>query len=148
MQPPTPVVEDGNNQEPHEQGGLDLELPELVEPFPKAGDSYKAHARVAHKSLLTGAFHAEGRHVAGLFLPDAHRHGLRALGQAGRRAGTGRAGSTASSPSPVSLEGRDFDLLSEYIGEHRIRWVRERGHRAFGEESGTVITDITITPLE
>ena len=130
-----------------EADGLDLALPEVLDPLPLAGDSYKASSRAANKPLLTVYFLLKDSSVRGFAyqtfdsidrLPSATPGGGPVV--VARFAGL--------NPSEVRLEGRDLGTLMDHIGQHRILWVRERGQRAFGEDSGTVVTAITITPLE
>ena len=126
--------------------GLDMALPEMLDPLPLASDAYKASSRAANKPLLTVYFVLKDSSVRGFSyetfdsidrLPSATPGGGPAV--VVRFAGL--------TPSEVRLEGRDLGTLFDQIGQHRILWIRERGQRDFREESGTVVTGITITPL-
>ncbi len=52
-------------------------------------------------------------------------------------------------PTEVMISGRIIDRLYDYIGQHRVPWVRELPpKRDFREAGETVITGISIKTLE
>lgn len=128
--------------------GLDLNLPDVLDPLPKPGDPYKAHARVSNKQLLTLSFVLkDGITVRGFTygnfdsidrLPGGTTDGgpvivLRFAGLA---------------PSEVKIAGRNLNTLYAYLSQHRIVWVREQAvERDYLDESAPVVSSIVITPL-
>ena len=147
MRPPTEAAEDSGHQpQPREADGLDMDLPEVLDPFPKPDDPYKAHARVSNKPLLLIRFFLKDGTSRGFAYPTLS--GVDGLHSA--KAGGGPVivmRFNDITPVEVYLEGTAFDLLSEYIAEHRIRWVRERSGREFLSESAAIITGITFKAL-
>jgi hypothetical protein len=130
-----------------EQGELDLALPDVLDPLPKAGDPYRAHSRAGNKPLLTVSFllrdatSSRGFSYATFdsidLLPSPTPSGgpvivIRFAGLA---------------PTEIRIEGRNLSTLHAYLGEHRVAWVRERGGRDFLEESAAVVSGITMTAL-
>ena len=142
--PPVPEVE----AQPRDQGGLDLELPEVLDPLPKPGDPYKAHARAINKSVLTVSFLLKDGTTSRGFsyatfdsidrLPSSH---------AGRRAGhrhpVRRAcshGNHDRGPQPQPA------LCLSQPGPRRVG-ARAGAGREFIEDAATLVTGVTITPL-
>lgn len=130
-----------------EPGELDLALPEVFDPLPKAGDPYKAHARASNKPVLTvGFLLRDGTTSRGFsyatfdsidLLPSPAPSGGPVI--VVRFAGL--------APTEIRIEGRNLSLLYAYLGQHRVAWVRERGGRDFLEDSATVVSGITMTAL-
>jgi len=131
-----------------EAGGLDMALPDALDPLPKASDPYQAHARVANKPLLTLSFLLkDGTTVRGFTYAN--------FDSIDRLAGDAPGGGpvivmrfAGLAPTEVRIEGRNLNTLYAYLSQHRIFWVRERGSgRDFLGESDPVVSGISITPL-
>ena len=131
-----------------EADGLDMDLPDGLDPLPKSGDPYQAHARVANKPLLTLSFLLkDGTTVRGFTYAN--------FDSIDRLAGDTPGGGpvivmrfAGLAPTEVRIEGRNLNTLYAYLSQHRIIWVRERGSgRDFLGESDPVINGITLTKL-
>jgi hypothetical protein len=125
---------------PGDAGSIEDALPPMDElaPLPKPGDPYKAYSRPANQMLPTlhlikgdgqifsfpYSCRVEGPHM--LSLPEAPGKGAVIVMRF-----------SASVPVEVMLAGIRVDELHNYLGDHRIRWVREL-------PPGKVVTDAKI----
>lgn len=145
---PEPIESTGNASPSREPGDVDMDLPEAIDPLPKAGDPYKAHSRAANKPVLMVSFvlkdgtTSRGYSFANFDsidrLPSPTPGGgpvivIRFAGLV---------------PTEIRIEGRNLSTLYAYLSQHRVAWLRERGGRDFLDESATVVTGITITTLK
>ena len=125
----------------------DVPGPDKIIPLPRQGDPYKAYARPVREvptlRLLLTSVPARGFSYVNLDtidLLDGDEPGecpvivLRFSGL---------------TPVEIRIEGRNLDVLYDYLGYHRISWIRElpakRDYKTAGE---AVVTRITITPVQ
>ena len=118
------------------------------DPFPVAGDAYRAHSRLGNKpELMLGLRLASG-------LPQAFAYGdLRHVGfeASGQPGGHPALVLAFLGVGTVRLEGRRLDTLFEAIRRQRVAWLWERPKgKDFlaGGDGGVVITAITVTRAE
>lgn len=126
-------------------------LPSLdqLSALPQPGDPYKAYSRASNRPLPTlflvkadGTFwsypyscRVEGPHL------------VRADDAAGNLVVVLRFSGLAG--IEVTLAGRRLEQLTNYLGHHRIAWVRELARGKLGvDEGGPVVTGITVRELE
>ena len=120
-----------------------------VPPLPRPGDPYKAYARPAGRAVPTlFCIMADGT-IWGF--PYANRAEGPHLVPAGD-AGKGRAivlQFSGIGPVEIRLNGRRLDQLHNYLGHHRMVWVREfpKG-RVMADPDAPAITGIDIIRLE
>lgn len=117
---------------------------EELDPLPRPGDAYVAHARPSNKPVITlhclmGDASCRGfawANYDGIDLVPAKEPGggpVLVLRFAGREL------------VDVVIEGRNLQRLYAYLGQNRIGWIRELpAGRDFREDGTTVITQITI----
>ena len=118
------------------------------DPFPAAGDAYKAHSRPGNKpELMLGLRLASG-------LPQAFAYGdLRHIGYeaSGQPGGSPAVVLAFPGVGTVRLEGRRLDTLFEAFRRQRLAWLWERPKgKDFlaGGDASVVITAITVTRAE
>lgn len=116
--------------------------------LPGPGDAYKAHARPDNKALLMLRFLLKDSTVEGFAYSDLRRIRLLPADKAG------------GGPmlvllfveaviSEVLIEGRHLDTLHNYLGYHRIAWVRELPQgKMLADKVAAVITGITVRQVE
>lgn len=140
-QPEVPVAEPPGE-------GMDLALPEVLDPLPGAGDAYVAHARAANKPLLSVTFLLrDGTNSKG-FAYSTYDSIDRVPGKMPGE-GPGIVIRFAGHvPTEVTLEGRNLNTLYSLFSQHRVAWVRERGERDFITTQETVVTRITFNKWE
>ena len=117
-------------------------------PLPLPSADYQAYARATNKPALTLHF----------LLADATREGFSSVDL--RRVRFLAADKPGGGPrvvlrfveavvTEVTIEGRNLDTLYDYIGQHRVTWIRELPpRRDFVEAKATVITRVTIQTLD
>jgi hypothetical protein len=129
--------------------GLDLNLPDVLDPLPKPGDPYKAHARAANKPLLSLLFvQKDGVSVRGFSYGN-----LDTIDRLpGDKPGSGPVlvlRFTGLTPTEVRLSGRNLATLFVYLSQHRVAWLRElQADRDFSDDAVAVVSGMSINPLE
>ncbi len=122
---------------------------ENLAPLPKPGDAYKAYSRPANQMLptlhlLSGdgqvwsypySCLVEGPHM--LFLPDNPGKGAVIVMRF-----------AASVSVEVVMTGLRLDELHNYLGDHRVRWVRELSNgKLMGDNTLPVVKSIVVRPV-
>ncbi len=122
---------------------------EKLAPLPMPGDAYKAYSRPSHQMLPT----------LYLMLADGSKRGFPYSGRIegphlvpDDDPGKGNViviRFSASKMIEVQIRGRHLDELHHYLGDHRMRWVRELPKGKFVNEAGAaVVTSIGIGVIE
>lgn len=117
------------------------------DPFPGAGDAYRAHSRIGNKpELMLGLRLASGRRKAFAY-GDLRYVEDEESGQPG---GHPALVLTFLGVGTVRLEGRNLDTLLNALCRQRIGWLWERpkGRDFMGDDGSVVITGITVTRAE
>jgi hypothetical protein len=129
--------------------GLDLNLPDVLDPLPKPGDPYKAHARAANKPVLSLLLvQKDGVSVRGFSYGN-----LDTIDRLpGEKPDSGPVlvlRFTGLTPTEVRLSGRNLATLFIYLSQHRVAWVREQqAERDFSDEAVAVVGGISIKPID
>ncbi len=114
-------------------------------PLPGPGDAYKAHARPDNKALLTLRFLLRNSAVEGFSYSDLRR--IRLLPS--DKPGGGPVLVLRFIDEEVRIEGRHLDAMHNYLGYHRIAWVRELPPgKMLGEGMAAAVTGISIRQVE
>lgn len=121
---------------------------ERLPPLPGPGDPYKAYARPANQMLPTLVLLLADASVKAFSYNNLDTLDLLPA----KDAGDGPVMVLRFSgivATEIVLTGRDLDELYNYLGFHRVAWIRERSpSRHFLSEMETVITGIRIKKLE
>ena len=146
--PASPAEVPGNATEPPDTGGLEKDLPEILDPLPNAGDRYlQAYARASNKPLLTVSFLMKDGITARGFSYSTYECIDRLPSP---KAGDGPAivvRFDGHVTVDVRIEGRNLSKLYGLISEHRTAWVRElAGDDPLGD-TDTVVTGIKVIPV-
>lgn len=117
-------------------------------PLPQPGDGYKAHARPDNKALLTLRFLLKDSAVEGFSYSDLRR--IRLLPS--DKPGGGPVlvlRFVEAVIVEVRIEGRHLEAMHNYLGYHRIAWVRELPPgKMLGDGMAAAVTGISIRQVE
>lgn len=134
--------------EPAPEGDETPVSPEMLAPLPRAGDPYKAHARLANGPLLSIFFLGKGQLPDGFSYSNLERVRMAAPDVTG-------VGPmlmlrfTGSETTEVRVEGRNMLGLCDLIGRHLIHWLREHPTgRDDGNDQAVFIRSITPRVIE
>ena len=146
--PASPAGEPGKETQPPDTGGLEKDLPEILDPLPNAGDPYlQAYARASNKPLPTVSFVLKDGITARGFSYSTYECIDRLPSP---KPGDGPAivvRFAGHVTVDVRIEGRNLSKLYGLISEHRTAWVRELAGRDFLGDTDTVVTSIKVIPV-
>ena len=118
-----------------------------LSPLPGPGDPYKAFARPSHQ-MLTTLFVIRGDEKRGFPFGDLDGPDM-LPGESANQGPVIVMRFARIFPTEVILIGRNLDELYNYLGDHRIRWVRclPEG-KMIKDRDVPVITEIVVRPLK
>ena len=142
MRPPEPAA-----PEPEVLAEQPLPAMDQLPPLPQPGEAYKAHARMSNGSVPTMHVVLANATVRGFSNGNFDSIDLLPPEESGggpvivvRYAGL--------SPAELHISGRNLELLHNYIGFHRIAWIRELpGQGTFIDKTAPLIRKVVIKSL-
>ena len=129
-----------------EDAGAALPAVDDLIPLPQPGDPYKAHSRPDNKPLLTLRFLLKDSSVEGFAYSDLRR--IRLL--------PGKPGGgpvlvlrfVEAVVTDVRIEGLRLDAMHDYLGYHRLAWIRELPPgKMIADKTAAAVTGITIDEM-